>query len=140
MTNNEFQNNKKFVPVKNHIKNIEVILFYITQDNLTEIKKELNYNRKKEQNLRTEISTLEYRTKEKLNEILKLITDDMSALDRDIKKVQQNDRTETEYFKTQVNMLISDKSKLQQNYTNLDNRLIQCESDVGVSNKQNKNE
>ena len=95
----------------------------------------MNYNRKKEQNLRTEISTLEYRTKEKLNEILKLITDDMSALDRDIKKVQQNDRTETEYFKTQVNMLISDKSKLQQNYTNLDNRLIQCESDVGVSNK-----
>ena len=95
----------------------------------------MNYNRKKEQNLRTDISTLEYKTKEKLNEILKLITDDMAALDRDVKKVQFNDRTETEYFKQQVNMLFCDKTKLQQNYTNLEQKLTQCESDVGISNK-----
>ncbi len=59
----------------------------------------------------------------------------MSSLDRDIKKVQQNDKTETDYFKQQVNMLISDKTKLQQNYNNLDSRLVQCETDVGISNK-----
>jgi len=77
---------------------------------------------------------LEYKTKEKLSEILKLISDDLNALNRDVKKVQQNDKVETDYFKNQLTMLMNDKTKIHQNYVNLDNRIIQCETDVGIRN------
>jgi len=79
---------------------------------------------------------LEYKTKEKLSEILKLISDDLNALNRDVKKVQQNDKVETDYFKNQLTMLMNDKTKIHQNYVNLDNRIIQCETDVGIRNNR----
>lgn len=79
---------------------------------------------------------MEYKTKEKLSEILKLISDDLNALNRDVKKVQQNDKVETDYFKNQLTMLMNDKTKIHQNYVNLDNRIIQCETDVGIRNNR----
>jgi len=95
----------------------------------------MSQGRKTSYSLRSEINTLESRTKEKINEILKLLTDDLYLLDKDVKKVKVHDKTEIDYFKHQVGTLIADKLKLQQNVLNLESRIIQCEADVGVNYK-----
>jgi len=65
--------------------------------------------------------------------MLKLFTDDLVLLDKDIRRVQQSDKTETDFFKQQISSLVSDKTKLQQNVIGLETRLNQCENDVGIS-------
>ena len=127
VTTNEYQSNtnkKQLIPIVNQIHKLE--------DTVTEIKRELINVQKKEIKIKTQINTMEYRNKKKLDEVLKLICDDLIAIDRDVKKLKQSDDNETEYFNQQINMLINDKTKAQQCFTNLDNRLLQCETDVGI--------
>jgi hypothetical protein len=115
---------KKNMPVKTHMRKMEEII--------AELKTDLGNNRKNGQILRSENVALEHKTKEKCNEITKCIMDDLYNFDKDLKRVMQNDKTETTFFKQQLNSLEQDKTKLQHNVISLDTRLKVCESDVGV--------
>ena len=100
---------------------------------MAELKKDLNENRKNAQQLRTDINGLEHRTKERFEDLTKLITDDLTNLDKDLKRVQQSDKTEADFFRQQINSLITDKTKLQQNVLTISTRMGQCEADVGIN-------
>jgi len=52
-----------------------------------------------------------------------------------MRRVQQSDKTETDFFRQQINSLVTDKTKLQQNVISLSTRMDQCETDVGISYK-----
>lgn len=75
---------------------------------------------------------MEHKTKEKCNEITKLIIDDLANFDKELKRVVMNDKSETDFFKQQVNALNQDKVKLQQNVLVMDTRMKSCETDIGV--------
>lgn len=120
----ELHATKKNMPVKTHMRKLE--------DILAELKRNLNDNRKSSEILRSEHQSLEHKTKEKCNEIVKLIMDDLNNFDKDLRRIMQNDKTETDFFKTQVNCIMQDKIKLQQNGISLESKLKVCENDVGV--------
>ena len=61
--------------------------------------------------------------------------DDLTNFDKDLKRVIQNDRTETDFFKVQVNSLTDDKIKLQKETISLQTRMRTCEIDIGVEPK-----
>ena len=73
--------------------------------------------------------------KEKCNELCKCIMDDLANFDKDLKRVIQNDRTETDFFKVQTNSLNDDKIKLQKETISLQARMRSCEIDIGVEPK-----
>lgn len=121
---NELTEMKKNMPVKTHIRKIE--------ETIAEIKTDLNNNKKAGQILRSEHQALEHKTKEKCNDIVKCIMDDLGNFDKDLRRIVQNDKTETDFFKQQIHSLNQDKVKLQQNVISLDTRLKSCENDVGM--------
>lgn len=115
---------KKNMPVKTHMRKME--------DIIADLKRDLNDNKKSGQILRSENQALERKTIEKCNEITKLIMDDLHNFEKDLKRIILNDKTETDFFKQQVNSLEQDKTKLRQNTIALDSRMKSCEIDVGV--------
>ena len=85
--------------------------------------------------IKGELAVLETTIKEKCNELCKCIMDDLTNFDKDLKRVIQNDRTETDFFKTQTNSLNDDKIKLQKETIALQSRMRRCEIDIGVDPK-----
>ena len=85
--------------------------------------------------LKGELISLEGTIKEKCNELSKCIIDDLSNFEKDLKRVIQNDRTETDFFKVQLNSLNDDKVKLQKETISLQSRMRTCEVDIGVDTK-----
>ena len=75
---------------------------------------------------------MEHRSKEKCNEITKSVLDDLSNLEKEFKRVIQNDKSEIDFLKQQISSLNQDKIKLQQSTIGLDSRLKSCEAEVGV--------
>ena len=120
----EMLSNKKNMPVKAHMRKIE--------DIIAELKTDLNNNKKNGNLLRADQVSLEHKSKEKCNEITKCIMDDLYNFDKDFKRVLQNDKTESDFFKQQINSLNQDKIKLQQNVINLESKLRTCETDIGI--------
>jgi len=59
--------------------------------------------------------------------------DSLSNLEKDLKRVIQTERKETDFIKSQVQSLNSDKSKIQQSVINLNTRMTTCENEVGMS-------
>ena len=114
----------KNLPVKPHMRKIE--------ENISSIKSELNENIKHGQILRGENISLEHRTKEKCNDITKSLMDDLFNFDKDLQRIMQNDKAETNFFKQQLNALNQDKLKLQQSVIILDSKMKSCETDVGI--------
>ena len=103
----EINSTKKNMPIKTHMRKMEEMI--------AELKTDLNNNKKTGQILRSDNQSLEHKVKEKCNEITKNIMDDLYNFDKDFKRVLQNDKTETDFFKQQANSLNQDKLKLQQN-------------------------
>jgi hypothetical protein len=99
---------------------------------IADLKRELNDNRKKGQILRSDNKALENKASDKCNEMTKLIMDDLHNFDKDLRRIMLNDKTETDFFKQQVNSLKQDKVKLEQNTISLETRMKTCETDVGV--------
>ena len=85
--------------------------------------------------MKGELISLAGTIKEKCNELSKCIIDDLSNFDKDLKRVIQNDRTETDFFKVQLNSLNDDKVKLQKETISLQSRMRTCEVDIGVDTK-----
>lgn len=123
----EMNQTKKNIPVKTQIKQME--------KDLADLRAELNENKKCGMTLKGELISLEGTIKEKCNELSKCIIDDLSNFDKDLKRVIQNDRTETDFFKVQLNSLNDDKVKLQKETISLQSRMRTCEVDVGVDAK-----
>ena len=117
----------KFQPIKNRIRQME--------KDLAELRAGLNDNKKSGMMIKGELSGLEGTIKEKCNELCKSIMDDLSNFDKDLKRVIQNDRTETNFFKVQTNALNDDKVKLQKETIALQSRMRACEIDIGVDPK-----
>ena len=117
----------KFQPIKNRIRQME--------KDLAELRAGLNDNKKSGMMIKGELSGLEGTIKEKCNELCKSILDDLSNFEKDLKRVIQNDRTETDFFKLQTNALNDDKIKLQKETISLQSRMRTCEIDIGVDPK-----
>ena len=118
---------KKNIPVKTQIKQME--------KDLAELRADLNENKKCGMILKGELISLEGTIKEKCNELSKCIIDDLANFDKDLKRVIQNDRTETDFFKVQMNSLNDDKVKLQKETISLQSRMRTCECEIGVDPK-----
>jgi chromosome segregation ATPase len=117
----------KFQPIKNRIRQME--------KDLAELRAGLNDNKKSGMMIKGELSGLEGTIKEKCNELCKSIMDDLANFEKDLKRVIQNDRTETDFFKLQTNALNDDKIKLQKETISLQSRMRACEIDIGVDPK-----
>ncbi len=117
-------NKKSLITVKKHMKELAELI--------EGIKKNLNQNKIDLKRLRAENSGLENRTREKCNELTKLIIEDLNNYHRDLKRVKQNDNSETAFFDQQLKMLIDDKLKISMNVMQLDKRLKSCETEVGM--------
>ena len=63
--------------------------------------------------IKSELAVLETTIKEKYNELCKFIMDNLANFNKDVKKVIQNVRIETDFFIVQTNSLNDDKIKLQ---------------------------
>ena len=117
----------KFQPVKTRIRQLE--------KDIAELRGNLNENKKSGMVIKGELAVLETSIKEKCNELCKCIMDDLANFDKDLKRVIQNDRTETDFFKVQTNSLNDDKIKLQKETISLQSRMKACEIDIGVEPK-----
>ena len=117
----------KFQPVKTRIRQLE--------KDIQELRGNLNENKKSGMVIKGELAVLETTIKEKCNELCKCIMDDLANFDKDLKRVIQNDRTETDFFKVQTNSLNDDKIKLQKETISLQSRMKACEIDIGVEPK-----
>ena len=117
----------RFQPIKSRIRQFE--------KDLADLRSGLNENKKAGMVLKGELAVLETTIKEKCNELCKCIMDDLSNFDKDLKRVIQNDKTETDFFKTQTNSLNDDKIKLQKETISLQSRMRNCEIDIGVEPK-----
>ena len=82
--------------------------------------------------MRSENQALEHKSKERCNEIVKSVLDDLTNFEKEFKRVIQNDKTESDFLKQQIASLNQDKIKLQQSTISLDSRLKSCEVEVGV--------
>jgi hypothetical protein len=123
----EIGNNKKQIPVKTQMKDME--------DQIAELKNDLNNNMKNGQILRGENASLQARAQEKCNEITKCIMDDLYNFEKDFSRIKQNDKTETAFIEQQIKSLQQDSIKLKTQVIQLDSRLKTCETDVGVELK-----
>ena len=117
----------KFQPVKTRLRQLE--------RDIAELRGNLNENKKSGMVIKGELAVLETSIKEKCNELCKCIMDDLANFDKDLKRVIQNDRTETDFFKVQTNSLNDDKIKLQKETISLQSRMKACEIDIGVEPK-----
>ena len=117
----------KFQPVKTRIRQLE--------RDIAELRGNLNENKKTGMVIKGELAVLETSIKEKCNELCKCIMDDLANFEKDLKRVIQNDRTETDFFKVQTNSLNDDKIKLQKETISLQSRMKACEIDIGVEPK-----
>ena len=119
--------NSKFKPIKTRIRQLE--------KDISELRGNLNENKKSGMVIKGELAVMETTIKEKCNELCKCIMDDLTNFDKDLKRVIQNDRTETDFFKVQTNALNDDKIKLQKETISLQARMRNCEIDIGVEPK-----
>ena len=117
----------KFQPVKTRIRQLE--------KDIAELRGNLNEDKKTGMVIKGELAVLETSIKEKCNELCKCVMDDLANFEKDLKRVIQNDRTETDFFKVQTNSLNDDKIKLQKETISLQSRMRTCEIDIGVEPK-----
>ncbi len=115
---------KSLITVKRHMKDMV--------DMIDAIRKNLNQNKIDAKKLRGDNQTLEHKTTDKRNELVKLISEDINNFQKDLKRVKQNDSSETAFFEQQLKMLNDDKLKISMSVMQLDKRLKTCETEVGM--------
>jgi hypothetical protein len=116
--------NSKNIPVKTNLNKLNTFL--------SDLRRDLGDNNKAGQFLCSEIMTLAEKNKKQCNSITKMLMDDLINFQKEFKKTIQNDKSETDFFKQQVNVLNMEKTIIDQRRISLDTRLKQCEGHVGV--------
>ena len=109
--------------VKHRVRQIEI--------KLSESKKDLNENRKESQVIASELSQLDVKQRENSNEIFKEIMEDVLNLEKDFRKLVEQDNNEVNFLKQQIQQTNAEKTKLQQNVVILDTRTTHVEQEVG---------
>jgi hypothetical protein len=112
------------IPVKDRMKKCE--------DMIQDIRNDITENVKNGSVLRAEVQTLDHKTKEKCNELTKLILDDLHKFDIEFKKAREDERAENEFFRHQISSLIQDKMKIKQVLNSMNVVMSQMEMDVGI--------
>jgi hypothetical protein len=75
--------------------------------------------------------TLEHKSKETTNEILKELLEDIVNIEKDFRKLVQMDNNEIVFLKQQITQLNQEKTKIQQNCIILGTRIANVENEVG---------
>ena len=81
--------------------------------------------------LKSELSQLENANKERTNEIVKELSEDIAHLEKDFRKLLEQDLNEVNFLKQQIANTNVEKAALQQNLVKLDMRVSSVEHDVG---------
>ena len=81
--------------------------------------------------LKSELSQLENANKERTNEIVKELSEDIAHLEKDFRKLLEQDLNEVNFLKQQIANTNVEKAALQQNLVKLDMRISSVEHDVG---------
>ena len=111
------------MPIKSRVKNIAQMSQQFT--------KMMNENKKESQILRSECASLEHRSTEMQNEIMKEILDDIANLEKAFRKIQGMDLNDSNSLKQQATQLVMEKTTLKQATVLLDNRVANIEHEVG---------
>ena len=101
--------------MKNRIKDIEI--------NMASSRKGLSENRKESQVLKSEFTQLELANRERTNEIVKELSEDILHLEKDFRKLLEQDLNEVNFLKQQIANTNVEKTALQQNLVKLDMRI-----------------
>ncbi|CAD8070260.1 unnamed protein product [Paramecium sonneborni] len=109
--------------VKDHIVKLE--------NYLAELKKDLEISKKEMSNLRMEIATVKNNHGKSSDDLCTFIQNDAKRLLNEALKKSQDVKHDAEFLDAQLNVLKSDKEKLQDVTDTLEKRIISCETDVG---------
>ncbi|CAD8074814.1 unnamed protein product [Paramecium sonneborni] len=109
--------------VKDHIVKLE--------NYLAELKKDLEISKKEMSNLRMEIATVKNNHGKSSDDLCTFIQNDAKRLLNEALKKSQDVKHDAEFLDAQLNVLKSDKEKLQDVKDTLEKRIISCETDVG---------
>ncbi|CAD8153161.1 unnamed protein product [Paramecium pentaurelia] len=109
--------------VKDHIVKLE--------NYLAELKKDLEISKKEMSNLRMEIATVKNNHGKSSDDLCTFIQNDAKRLLNEALKKSQDVKHDGEFLDAQLNVLKSDKEKLQDVTGTLEKRIISCETDVG---------
>jgi hypothetical protein len=113
------------IPIRHRMKKCE--------DMVKDIRNDIADNVKNGSILRAEIQTLDHKTKEKCNELTRLVLDDLHNFDIEFKKARDDERAENEFFRQQISSLIQDKMKVKQLLTEMHVVMSQMEMDIGIT-------
>ena len=116
---------KENIPVKTQIKIIE--------KDLAELYKNINHNKKLGNTLKGQLIGLEGNIKDKCNNLSKIVINDLLNFEKDLKRVIQNERNKTYFFKTQIVSIKDDQIKIKKETISLGSRISNCEIEVGTN-------
>jgi chromosome segregation ATPase len=111
------------MPLKAKLKNFD--------EDIKDLKKELSDNKKLCHMIRSECGSLEHLSKILHNDLLKETMHDIGRLDRELKRIQATNTSDTSSLKQQAHQLNSEKIKIQQNVILLTTNLSNIESEIG---------
>ena len=120
----DYSHKKVVVPIKPHIKNIE--------KNIADIRNECNVNKKRANELKGDLTLIGEKCKNKCNDITRMTMEDLKSLEKEYQRTVQQDKTESDFFKQLVSGLNNEKLSIKSKTLSLDQRLKQCETDVGM--------
>ncbi|CAD8158579.1 unnamed protein product [Paramecium octaurelia] len=109
--------------VKDHIVKLE--------NYLAELKKDLEISKKEMSNLRMDIATVKNNHGKSSDDLCTFIQNDAKRQLSEALKKSQDAKHDAEFLDAQLNVLKSDKEKLQDVTGTLEKRIISCETDVG---------
>ena len=93
----------------------------------------LLHQSKQEYNLiRSESQALENKNKETCNDIMNKVLDDLERLNKDFKKMVNEEKHENVFLRQQMGTLTQDKVKLEQNALLLNTRVVEVETQLGT--------
>ncbi|KRX10505.1 hypothetical protein PPERSA_01517 [Pseudocohnilembus persalinus] len=122
MTQQEIDYSMK-LPVKNHIKKLD--------NTLEELLKDLEQSKRDLQNVRNDIVSIGHLSNESGSEVSRYVMDETLRIAKEFRKLTLIESDETTYLKNQVQNLVQDRIRLQQNTLVLENRVNETEKDVG---------
>ncbi|CAD8146065.1 unnamed protein product [Paramecium octaurelia] len=109
--------------VKDHIIKLE--------NYLVELKKDLENSKKEMSNLRMDIATVKNTHGTMSDDLTTFIQNDAKRVLNETLKKSQDAQHDSEFLDAQLNVLKSDKDKLQDVTSTLEKRIVSCETDVG---------
>ncbi|CAK77745.1 unnamed protein product (macronuclear) [Paramecium tetraurelia] len=117
--------------VKDHIVKLEVLIKQYLKNYLAELKKDLEISKKEMSNLRMDIATVKNNHGKSSDDLCTFIQNDAKRQLNEALKKSQDAKHDAEFLDAQLNVLKSDKEKLQDVTGTLEKRIISCETDVG---------